>query len=404
MTQKTTNIHIHIFNGKCAPDYFFKMVLPPYLDKYADEIKAFLERRSIRWFIRLLSRRNGNSHFQKYLNFIETGTQNSQQDVFHKAMESYNSFGSDMRFVALTLNLDYMDEEESGHARIEEQLKEVEKVRSYYPNHLFPFVSVDPRHKTGTDLLQWVSEKIERRVFFGIKLYPAMGYFPFHPGLDELYKWAEANEIPVMTHCTREGNYYTGKMMNVIPQNNPVSLYPQSTAMDSIYKRIERFMTKPFTRDNSKYGCNVFSNPENYIPILEKYPKLKLCFAHFGGEDEVLAKEIPELVKREIDDLPYWGQRIIDIMNRFANVYTDISYTLAKEEALDKIIPYLNQPIGDRILFGTDFYMTVRTIPEDTLFQKSLNKLKISGFNQIAGINNDNYLRTGFYDPAIPFI
>lgn len=403
MTPRLTNIHIHIFNGKCAPDYFFKMILPGSLDKFADEIKAFLERKSIRWIIRIFSKKHGNSQFQKYLNFIEVGSQNSQLDIFQNGLKNYGSLRSDMRFVALTLNLDYMDQLDSNHARIEAQLLEVERIRTYYPNTLFPFISVDPRHKTGTELVQWVSEKIERKIFFGIKIYPAMGYFPFHPGLDLLYKWAEKHEIPVMTHCTREGNYHTGKMMQVIPQNRPDSLKPDSSVMESIYARIDKFMSHKFTRDDSKHGCNVFSNPENYIPLLEKYPKLKLCFAHFGGEGELLKKK-SELVTKGIDDWPDWGTRIVEMMNTFPNVYTDISYTLASEKALEVVIPYIDQPIGQRILFGTDFFMTVREKAEDKLWRDCINKISLTRFEQIAGLNNDIYLKSKFYDPEILFV
>ena len=403
MTPRLTNIHVHIFNAKCAPDYFFKMVLPAGLDKFADEIKAFLENKSIRWLIRRLSRKHGNSLFQKYLNFIEAGSQNSQLDVFRNALKNYDSLRPDMRFAALTVNLDYMDREKSHHARIEEQLLEIEKVRSYYPNMLFPFLAVDPRHKTGSDLVRWVAEKIERRVFFGIKIYPALGFFPFHPGLDELYRWAAENEIPVMTHCTRSGNYYTGKMSEVIQYNRPPSLNPGSSVMDSIYARIDRFMSHKITRNDSKKGCNVFSNPENYIPVLEKYPKLKLCLAHFGGSDELLLVK-NELVTRGIDNLPEWGLRIIDLMERFPHVCTDVSYTLSSDKAMDVVIPLLKQPIGQRILFGTDFFMTVREKAEDKLWQECISKITLPQFELMAGSNNDNYLKSKFYNPAIPFV
>jgi predicted TIM-barrel fold metal-dependent hydrolase len=400
--ERFTNIHSHFFNGKCVPDYFFKMALPKALDPFADEIKAFLEKSTIRRIIRMLSRRHGNSMLQKYLNFIEIGTQNSQLDVFKMALSSYSSFPGKIRFAGLTLNLDYMDTADSNHARIESQLLEIERARSFYPDQLFPFVSADPRHLTGVALRDWVAAKIERLGFFGIKLYPAMGYFPFHPGLDELYGWAERNQVPVISHCTRSGNYYTGKMTDVIPHNRPVSLNPGSASMQSIYSRVDRFMSNKFTRDDPGNGCNVFSNPENYIPVLEKYNKLKICLAHFGGDDELLQHD-HEIVRKGIDDLPDWGTRIVMLMNEFPEVYTDISYTLVSDDALNLVKDLLDRPTGNRILFGTDFFMTVREKAEDYLWQNCMHKLGIEKFNKVAGINNDNFMKSGFYDPAIPF-
>ena len=403
MGTKLTNAHIHIFNGDCAPDYFFKVALPAALDPFADEIKAFIERKGVRWIIRKLSKKHGNSLFHKYLNFIEVGTQQSQGDIFRTVIENYKNLDPDMRFIALTLNMDHMDIQHSGHYKIGAQLEEIEKLRAYYPNNLFPFIGVDPRHKSDEEMVNWVRMKIDKRAFFGIKLYPALGYFPFDKKLDLLYKWAEENEIPVMTHCTRSGSYYTGKMIQVIPQNRPASLNPQSSVMDSIYQRIDRFMGDKFTREDCKVGCNIFSNPENYIPILEKYPKLKLCLAHFGGGDELLKKQ-SKVVDKGIDNLPFWDERIKDIMHKYPNVYTDISYTLYEKAALEKIKPMLNEDIGKRILFGTDFFMTLREDAEDLLWKNCLSNLTREKFEMLAGQNVDNYLRSKYYDPGMRFV
>jgi uncharacterized protein len=402
MNKQYSNIHTHIFNGKCAPDYFFKIVLPNALDPFEDEIKAFIEKKWMRKLIKLLSRKNGHSGFQRYLEFIEIGTQNSQGDIFRLMKDNYNSLSTDMRFIALTLDMDYMDTQTSHHAKIKDQLSEVEKLRSYYPNNLFPFIGVDPRHKQGTALTDWIKEKFETLNYFGIKLYPAMGFFPFDPRLDDMYQWANENNVPIMTHCTRSGNYYTGKMDDVIPVNNPDSIQPNSPALNAIYNKIKRFRDDKNTWKNSKLACNLFSHPENYRPVLEKYHDLKICLAHFGGEDEVLGEQ-NELVKKGLDSPSNWYDDICKLMDEYKQVRTDISYTLSSEEAIKKVLKLMNSELGDRILFGTDFFMTIREKSESQLWQSYMNLAGKNTFDKTAILNTDSYLKSQFFNPDIRF-
>lgn len=408
---RITNIHSHIFTGKCAPDYFFRMVLPSWADRWADEIKYFLEKRWMRKLIKALARRRGNSQLLRYLQFIEVGTQSSQEEVFTSMKLAYSGLGGDVRFVALTLNMDHMDTKPSRHARIDDQLTEVERVRSHFPDVFFPFVGVDPRHKQGADLLTWVRGKIERRAFFGIKLYPSIGFFPFDPALDQLYDWAEQEQVPIMTHCTRSGTFYTGAMADVLPSLTPPSLNPTAREMPSILDRIRRFKEERFTWNDGKYGCNIFLHPENYRPVLHKYPDLKICFAHFGGDDEMLPHKFRQPLREKGIDPTNWHQLVKETMELldgsgqllYPNVYTDISYTLSNPEVYTLLNTYMSGPLANRILFGTDFFMTLREDPEATLVQRAMSLLQGDYFQRMAAVNNTNYLRSTIYDPEIPF-
>ncbi|HEY1046541.1 MAG TPA: amidohydrolase family protein [Bacteroidia bacterium] len=403
MNKQYSNIHTHIFNGKCAPDYFFKIVLPSKLDPFADEIKAFIEKKWMRRLIKLISRKRGHSMFQRYLEFLEIGTQNSQTDIFRYLKDNYNTLSNDMRFIVLTLNMDHMDTQPSYHARIEDQLAEIDKLRTYYPNNVFPFLGVDPRHKSGEELVSWIKDKFKGMKYFGLKLYPAMGYFPFDPGLDAMYQWAQDNNVPVMTHCTRSGNFYTGRMNDVIPVNNVATLNPNSPSMLTIHNKVSRFRGNEKVWKDNKHACNLFSHPENYLPILEKYPQLKLCIAHFGGEDEVLG-EVCDLVKEGLDSPGNWYDAICNLMNQYPNVYTDISYTLYSEPAIKKVQGLMGGDLGARILFGTDFFMTIRERNESQLWQSYMNIMGSSDFQKTAMQNTDVYLKSQFYDPEIRFV
>lgn len=404
---RCTNIHSHVFTGGCAPDFFFKMVLPPWADRWAEEVKYILELPWARRIVKRLASRRGHSHFLRYLQFIEVGTQSTQEEIFLMMKKAYAPLGPDVRFVALTLNMDHMDVLPSSHARIADQLAEVERVRAHYPDIFFPFVCADPRHLQDQALLDWVREKIERRAFFGIKIYPSLGFFPFDVGLDKLYAWAEANEVPVMTHCTRSGTFYTGHMQEVVTDLTPAGLHPSAPEMASIHARIARFKANAFTWTDSKYGCNLFLHPENYLPVLRKYPRLKLCLAHFGGDDEMLGDAQP-LRDKGIDPTN-WHQLVRDIMDKrgpdgdrlFEKVYTDISYTLYRSAVYPLLLPLIDGPaLGDRILFGTDFFMTTREDPEATLLQRCMQSLSMDRFRKIAADNTSRYLTSCFFQSA----
>jgi len=402
-----TNIHNHVFTGKCAPDYFFKMVLPPWADRWAPEIKYFLEKPTMRRIIKPLAKMRGKRQFLRYLQFIEVGLENTQEEIFLQMKRAHASLGPDVRFAALTLNMDHMDVLPSSHARIEDQLAEIERVRFHYPDMFLPFLAIDPRHKQGMDLRDWVKEKIERRAFLGIKMYPALGFFPFDAALDPLYAWAEENQVPIMTHCTRQGTFYTGPMQQVVPDLTPAGLNPDAPEMTDIHQRIQRFRNAPFTWKDGKYGCNIFLHPQNYEPVLRKYPKLKLCFAHFGGDDEMLDK--PQQLRTRGLDNTNWHTEVKRIMEAgdqdgtllYPNAYTDISYTLHNIEVYDMLRQLIDGSLGERILFGTDFFMTLKEDPEADLVQRSIDSLGIDRLRKIAASNTDSYLHSVWFNPQL---
>jgi len=408
--QRITNIHSHVFTGTCAPDYFLKTILPVKLHGWAEEVNWVLRSPWMRQRLENWAKWRGpgnvlreNSKLLRYIRFLEVGTQNSQEEVFLCMKKAYTPLGPDVRFVALTLNMDHMDVRSSHHARIEDQLAEVERVRAHYPDVFLPFVCVDPRHLGGAALREWVREKIERRAFVGIKMYPAMGFFPFDTRLDELYAWAAENAVPVMTHCTRVGTFYTGRMSEVLTDLTPAGLNPGAPEMTSIHERIARFRESPLTWNGTKFGCNIFLHPENYRPVLRMYPALKICFAHFGGDDEMLNE--PKKVRDQGMDPTNWHDLVKKIMAEplWPHVYTDISYTLFNDKVYDQLRTLIDGPSGGRILYGTDFFMTVREDQEAVLLQRCIDLLTMDRFRKIGAENTTAYLRSKWFNPDLRF-
>ena len=88
------------------------------------------------------------------------------------------------------------------------------------------------------------------------------------------------------------------------------------------------------------------------------------------------------------------------MMKTYPNMYTDISYTLAdlgKEAMRTKILAMMNeldnngQALGNRVLFGTDFFMTEQENKESELF--NLAKVHLADwYERITRNNPDKYL------------
>ena len=60
-------------------------------------------------------------------------------------------------------------------------------------------------------------------------------------------------------------------------------------------------------------------------------------------------------------------------------------------------------PLGDRVLFGTDYYMTLREAPEADLVSRCRSILGPALFARMAGERTDHYLRSRHFDPAVRF-
>jgi len=425
-----TNIHTHVFTSDCAPDRFLKILPVKFVRRFPGLIKSGLDsktgRKVIQTLATFLKGRNSNKRKEvdKYIAFLDVGTQATQLEVFQRAFEAGLNYDHAVRIVGLTMNMDYMDSEPSSkQISFETQLEEVKDIKRYYPANFFPFLGIDPRHKAGVDLVAWARPYFEKGVkhnvtgkvypfFSGIKLYPALGFFPSDARLEELYGYAEKNQLPIMSHCTRVGSQYIGsKIESLIPEIPNLMTVPGNANVEnarvSIEKRIKQFYDNGWVK-NSKLGandraCDLFGHPENYIPILEKFPKLKICLAHMGGSNEMLEPPLTgELAEIRKVDTPGWFERITAMMKMYPNLYTDISYTVSdfgdtKKEVFKRFVEFLKTPdnegklLADRVLFGTDFFMTEQEKREVELYALTQKNLR-EWFDLMGRTNAQKYL------------
>ena len=362
------NNHTHIFNVECIPERFIK----------GKVIRLMSNNRFSLLLLRLLTFYSYQSDFlKKQSAFLKYHTGDWQEAIFNDLQKIYPK-GS--RFVVLTLDMDFMGAGNAERNYIT-QLTEVAQLKRMYPNELLPFVCIDPRRGTGKENVEFIKKWIEKHGFVGIKMYPPLGFFPFDERLKYVYDYAEEKGIPMLTHCYKEGGiFYKGKLQKewMNPQRSGLrELSPEQ----SLPVAGAEFKEKPMPDFR-----NNFMQPENYDPVLEAFPDLKICFAHYGGHKEILAGEENT-----------WYGHIKTLMRKYKNVYADISYTLYNKATFDAIKDDLSKETGHKILFGTDFYMTERVLNEAKLKDHFRWHIGEEAFEKISYNNTKRFLHSELY-------
>ncbi len=325
------NIHTHIFTIHHVPARFLPFNL-------VAAFKIQFWNKAIRKILRWLSIFTNNDQFGRIVVMADAAEHEKQEEILVDMMGFYPS---QTCFGLLAMDFDYMDagEPEQGYLK---QLEQLAAIKQKYAEQVIPFMAIDPRRPGLLDL----AKKYIDLGFGGFKLYPPLGYYPFDERLDEVYAFAEAEGLPVITHCSPGGIYWRGK---ITPE---LRIHPKTG--ESLKGR-----------NNAEFARN-FSNPANYEYVIEKFPRLKICLAHFGGGEEwdkYLENHWPPAeVKRRIDGketrIPIsWFTTIIEMMEKYPHLYADIAYTAHEERFLPLIKVLLNTKLREKILYGSDCYM-----------------------------------------------
>lgn len=207
------------------------------------------------------------------------------------------------------------------------------------------FIDFDGKLKDGQD------KNITRtNMFFGVKVYPPLGFEPDHEDSIKLFQECIKYNLPVTTHCS-DGGFKVD--------------------------------------DNSEYNTNpfkawnvVFSTIVNEKPELRK---LKLNFAHFGVQ------------KNEKTE---WRKAILNLAQVFPNIYTDISSlahvkdSIQEENFYEEMEKWLNNNTinqfnlaKERVLFGSDFSINLM---ETDSYNSYLNNIHNCNLSWMKNITNDN--------------
>lgn len=221
--------------------------------------------------------------------------------------------------IAIIHTLNFLEAGESDE-RYVRQLDDTVLAVFDHPGRLLPFYAVNSHQENWLEKAKTVfgsgsANEYEKYqgAFVGIKLYPSSGYKLEGDEWAEFFRFCEEQTLPITIHCNNGGF--------------------------------------------SKRSAIAYCSPAELGLWLEKYPNLKLCFAHFGGDEELCQEKFPE---------SGYSSQICNLMSDYPNVYADISYhdsAMADKDCQESYFDHLKDILKNdekrknRIMFGSDFYM-----------------------------------------------
>ena len=197
-------------------------------------------------------------------------------------------------------------------------------------------------------------------------MYPPLGYKPLDPRLphlDKFYARCEAEGIPILAHCSPGGM-----------TTHEAKYYHEFDRAD-LTKQPDRVVSCSYDPCTPMgYFFDEYVHPRNWRPVLMKYPKLKLCLAHFGGSEwgntGLSSDWIKEIIKL-CDPNIVQGRNAMGRQIHFENVYTDMSCFPLDNGTVQKNMKEFFKAMGNKdcwyrhmrnkIIFGTDWYLTLLT-------------------------------------------
>ena len=133
------------------------------------------------------------------------------------------------------------------------QIDELIKLAEAKP--VLPFLFCDPRRSNdpGEENLYNLFRKAfhNNAGFYGVKLYPCLGYHPNDPRLHPIYKICEDYSIPIISHCGGDRISTDEVPLTVLSGDEQITYYGEN-------------------RKEISYQLN---DPKNWEPVLQRFPK-----------------------------------------------------------------------------------------------------------------------------------
>ena len=405
-------------------------------------------------FLALLPSKATVDLLRRYILIGRFSRYKNQSGIYSKLCGQY-PVGSG--FVLLPMDMAFL---EAGKppADISSQMQDLVNLKKSHEATCFPFVFAHPERmgdKTYFDytvsedgevslvkgcLLQQLLEDCE---FSGIKIYPALGYYPFDEALLPLWKYAVQRNLPITTHCIKGVIYYRGAkkkewdnhpIFNIFlgQRDNAAFTLNFTHPMNFLCLLDEGLLRKKVAVSGAAVQ-RIFGYTDCDTPMKRNLAGLKVCFAHFGGDDQwkkfldrdrdiyssmlvtypktgvdflhrqgvvpaVLAPGKPEQIWNECD----WYTIIYSIMLQYTNTYADVSYILHNTDNTPLLKRTLrNEVLRPRVLYGTDFYVVRNYKSDKEMLTDLMDDLDEGDFDQIARYNPRTFLNLGAFNATV---
>jgi predicted TIM-barrel fold metal-dependent hydrolase len=305
------DVHSHLLNFKFIPDSFFRTRAP---------IREKLIRRRflkpLYYIIAALPWLRRYKRLPQYLRLMNRDISEVAEDMIREMKDA------DIQLtIPLMMDLKAASFGEMAETPYAVQVTWLSEIALKYPGRIMPFIMFDPRREGAAELVKHALDKLG---FLGIKMYPPLGYHPdpesiinnpdANAQLEEVYQHCNEQQVPITAHCSWGGAYGSAIMRH-------------------------------------KESFPLFTSPNQWKRVVEKYPGLRLSFGHFGGH--------------WLEPERSWLGEAIQLMEDHTNVFADVSYhhegleghTSRAYAAILRDEVMANEKIRERVMFGTDWPM-----------------------------------------------
>jgi predicted TIM-barrel fold metal-dependent hydrolase len=163
-----------------------------------------------------------------------------------------------------------------------------------YPDRLVGFSFIHPGCKDAPGEL----ERCAKMGFKAVKIQGSLlRFFPEDERMIGVYKKAADLGIPIMTHCGPN--------------------------------------VENFAKDPKEIKERQYAEPKGWLPILKRFPGLKLSLAHFAGAT-------------------HYYEDALEVMDQFPGVMTDTAMVMYKWNT-EEATKFVKRVGADRVIFGTDY-------------------------------------------------
>ncbi len=163
-----------------------------------------------------------------------------------------------------------------------------------HPDRLAGFIFIHPDYKDASGEV----ERCAKNGFKAIKINGSLlQFFPEDERMDKVYKKAMELGVPIMTHC--------------------------GPNVENFWKGTKEIKERQY------------AEPKSFVPMLKRYPELKLVLAHFAGAT-------------------HYYTDALEVLDQFPSVMVDTSMVLHKMST-DEATKFIKRIGADRVMFGTDY-------------------------------------------------